>query len=916
MATRYLRSDSAHVTLGSSALALIASAGLTMPVSIATAQQQGQPAWTGDMGITESVAQIMARAPVGRPNGIIESDEREDPDRSHLLNDPNSPAVSQWPSKPLANGKQGRSRLPTFPLLNPVGGGVTDNPQTLGTNVTTLNTAAGDSGYVPPDTQCSVGPTQIVVCANGHIRTYNKSGAADGALNTTFDSFFSSVRGSSSMSDQQVRYDRTSGRWFVLGINVANTSNRFCIAVSSGSTITNMSSFTFFFFQQDLVAPTGNSGQFADYPSLGVDANALYTGANMFSNTLGFVGTTGWVVQKSSVLGAGPIAATAFRGIGVAGGNGVYSPRGVDNDDPAATEGYFIGADVTAMGRLVMRRVSNPGGAPTISTNINITVPTTATPLGSTVSGSATPLDALDDRLFAATIHRDRTTGNRTLMTAHDIRATSSGVGSSSGDRNAARWYQLGNLTTTPTLIQSGTLYDTAASTPTFYFIPSAAMSGQGHIAVGCTQSSASTFAGTATAGRLNTDTLGSTQAPTTVVTGAAAYTMGSSNGKLRWGDYSATVVDPVDDQTIWTCQEFVNSGNSWALRLTKLIAPPPATPSSASPFVTAGDSNDSVTVTGVSTNGSQFYDTEPGYNRMTASVSGGGDVTVNSVTWNSPTQVTLNLSISPVATPGSRTITITNPDGQSSTSATGILTVNGGGPVCPSFTQQPSGTTVCRNGPVTLTAAATGNPAPTYQWQLNTVDIAGATSATYQLAAASLANSGVYTCTATNSCGSLVSNPATVNVLGNPPITQQPHDETVAPGSPASFTVAATGATSYQWYQDGSQVIGATDATYSIASVTIYDAGVYTCTITSDCGVSNSNGATLTVGTASTCYANCDQSTAIPFLNVADFTCFLQAYANGDPYANCDQSTTPPVLNVADFTCFLQAYAAGCSAP
>jgi hypothetical protein len=60
-------------------------------------------------------------------------------------------------------------------------------------------------------------------------------------------------------------------------------------------------------------------------------------------------------------------------------------------------------------------------------------------------------------------------------------------------------------------------------------------------------------------------------------------------------------------------------------------------------------------------------------------------------------------------------------------------------------------------------------------------------------------------------------------------------------------------------------------------------------------------------------CYANCDSSTAVPILNVADFTCFLQRYAAGEPYANCDNSTTPPVLNVADFTCYLQRYAAGC---
>ena len=63
----------------------------------------------------------------------------------------------------------------------------------------------------------------------------------------------------------------------------------------------------------------------------------------------------------------------------------------------------------------------------------------------------------------------------------------------------------------------------------------------------------------------------------------------------------------------------------------------------------------------------------------------------------------------------------------------------------------------------------------------------------------------------------------------------------------------------------------------------------------------------------AVTCYANCDSSSQPPILNVADFTCFLQRFAAGDPYANCDASTTPPVLNVMDFSCFLQRYAGGC---
>jgi hypothetical protein len=60
-------------------------------------------------------------------------------------------------------------------------------------------------------------------------------------------------------------------------------------------------------------------------------------------------------------------------------------------------------------------------------------------------------------------------------------------------------------------------------------------------------------------------------------------------------------------------------------------------------------------------------------------------------------------------------------------------------------------------------------------------------------------------------------------------------------------------------------------------------------------------------------CYVNCDGSNGVPALSTADFTCFLNLFAEGSPYANCDDSTTPPILNVNDFTCFLNKFAAGC---
>jgi YVTN family beta-propeller protein len=69
-------------------------------------------------------------------------------------------------------------------------------------------------------------------------------------------------------------------------------------------------------------------------------------------------------------------------------------------------------------------------------------------------------------------------------------------------------------------------------------------------------------------------------------------------------------------------------------------------------------------------------------------------------------------------------------------------------------------------------------------------------------------------------------------------------------------------------------------------------------------------------------CYANCDESTTAPILNVDDFTCFINQFAMAQSlphaqqvvhYANCDRSTIAPALNVDDFTCFINEFAQGC---
>jgi hypothetical protein len=616
--------------------------------------------------------------------------ELEQPDRTGLPQAPGAQDRATWPAPdgPAPNG--------SAPATTPF------TAQTLG--ISFSGATLGDTGAFPPDVMGAVGPTQFVVFVNGRIRTFSKfTGLADGVINADPDVFFFPVMTPVAppvvlnfTSDPQIRYDRLSGRWFLTIIDVPCTNftcsglaaNRLLIAVSdaaSAGTITPSTVWTLFFFKADPV-------NFLDYPSLGVDAKALYIGGDMFNpSATAFLGTNGFVVQKSSVLGAGPVVVTTFVGMAPSAvSDGPLAPRGVDNVDPTANEGYFIGPSNVSFGSLVMRRVSDPGGTPAISANIPIAVNTTSSPrsvahLGNT-GGSSGNLDALDDRLYAAHIRNGR------LWTAHNIAVDASGIASNGAQRrDAVRWYELNGIRSsdnggTPVVVQSGTIFDNAAtvSAARQYWIPSVMVSGQGHAALGFSTAGAPFRADAATTGRLAADALGETGPPVLFTSSSTAYNPGSDpggGGGRRWGDYSLTSLDPIDDMTLWTVQEYCNSTNSYACQVVKLIAPPPATPASV-PAVEVGAASVNVVVTGESVAGSGFYDPgpdlaspAPAFSHLSAVVTNAG-VTgtppiVKSVAYLDATHVQLGLDTSHAdpSLPGEKySVAITNPDGQSAT--------------------------------------------------------------------------------------------------------------------------------------------------------------------------------------------------------------------------------------------------------
>ena len=321
-------------------------------------------------------------------------------------------------------------------------------------------------------------------------------------------------------------------------------------------------------------------------------------------------------------------------------------------------------------GLLILRRISDPGGTPGISSDIAVTVPATTFPitvdhLGDT-GGTNGNVSALDDRLFAAHIRNGR------LWTAHNIAVASTGVASGGAQRrNAVRWFQpdrsarLGDADREPVRHDLRFGRHGRHRAPVLYSIRHRVRAGARRLRL--------QHGRHALAHRRHDDwtprrrrawhdrrrrDLHSKQQHL-----QPPAHPGGGTGR-RWGTYSFTSVDPNNDMTISTIQEFANATNSYGVRVAKLLAAAGHALVSRPVVRSTRLASTIVTVSGTAGAGSGFFDPVPGL--RTASPRQYSDVTVNSVTYINPTP---SPSTSPPwQRPPSQNVTITNPDGQSLT--------------------------------------------------------------------------------------------------------------------------------------------------------------------------------------------------------------------------------------------------------
>ncbi len=375
-------------------------------------------------------------------------------------------------------------------------------------------------GIRPPDTMGAIGPDHFMEVINGNVSIFNKITGSRISSVALVD-FFAPVHTEDIPFDPRVLFDQHSGRWVAMAADCRCDPNTIVFAVSRTAD------------------PTGDwflvgfpAGGFADYPTLGVDEDAIYVAA-AFVNRL-------WVIEKAPLL-ADPPALGAITAFPVSVSGALH---------PAHTWGapgveYLVQTATSTTLRVF--EVHGPMSSPTLVDRGTLPVPAYSSPLDAPALGSTTPISVgsgAGSRLQNA-LYRDGS-----LWTCHTILQ---------GGRDACRWYEIDPVNMS--LVQSGTVAD---GTLWFYY-PTIAANAAGDVAMGFSGSSAAQFVAAYYTGRYAGRAPG-TMAPAALLKpGESTYTVLDTSGRNRWGDYSHTTLDPEDEMTFWTIQEYAGSpADNW----------------------------------------------------------------------------------------------------------------------------------------------------------------------------------------------------------------------------------------------------------------------------------------------------------------------------------------------------------------
>lgn len=414
-------------------------------------------------------------------------------------------------------------------------------PRTAALPVSGFSAVTDNHTFTPPDTNGSVGPAHVMTLLNTLINVQDKTGSSFGT--TAIQNFWEGVNPGGSAFDPRLVFDALSGRWIALTLaNPASATSGVMVGVSKTSDPTG--AWSIYKINAD---PAGKL--WLDFPSLGVNKDWIVLTASKTPVKGGsFVNMSYYVFDKADLMNGGSGNYTLFSEAYISGQTTERLATASVVTDPQLAKLFVVESTFPNDGTLRVSEIAGAVGSETFTTGtaspkspLTWSAVTPQTDLGPQ-AGSAIGIDT-NDSIVMNSVYR-----NGSIWCSQLIYFTNP-------NRASIQWWQ---FTPDGTLQQSGVIDDPTGAT--MYAFPSIAVNKNNDALVAYTRFKTGDFASSYGSVRLGTDAPNTLQPEMRLKSGEAPYVVNGGPNDNRWGDYSATCVDPSNDTDLWTIQEYAHA--------------------------------------------------------------------------------------------------------------------------------------------------------------------------------------------------------------------------------------------------------------------------------------------------------------------------------------------------------------------
>jgi len=403
------------------------------------------------------------------------------------------------------------------------------------------------TGWIPPDCTLAVGPQHVLVSVNSSLAVYSKAGGA-ALLQRTLTQWFANVVQGMTIFDPKALYDQHAGRWVLVALGVQRNPKNSIHLLSVSTTSDPLGPWRNYRFNAMLDGTTATDN-WADYPCLGVDNQALYVTTNMFafSGAGDFQYSKIRVIPKAGPYSGGPAPYFDFVKMKNANNSMAFTLQPCHTFGAPQIE-YLVNTGFPSGNFLTVWRITNPTGTPAL-TRTQVTVSPYSLGPNADQKGGAPPLNTGDVRVLHAVFRGDSIW--TAFTTAHNW-----GTGA---NKAAIQWSQI--RAAAPTLVQEGVY----GNQNFHYFYPATCPDNNGNVTMVFSRAGTTEFGSIFFTGRRSTDPLGSLQGSAMLKAGVAHYASLDNGGRNRWGDYNGIGSDPANPRLVWFYSEFASAVDTWA---------------------------------------------------------------------------------------------------------------------------------------------------------------------------------------------------------------------------------------------------------------------------------------------------------------------------------------------------------------